>query len=359
VLHPGKKEKARCSPQDSERRFIMKKLRKWVIWTGIVCFIMLGWVIRCPEASAAQIILRYPGSTQLDHHVTRGQELYAKLVMERTNNRVKVEVYPAGQLFSDKDLTRALPAGSVEMGSAHAGMMSGLAPTLLLQTLPFFYKDYPHWYWSLDSKAGDIVKQEMEEKGNVKFLYWAEYEALNFTSKVPLEKLEDFKGKRIRAPGEMETQAVKSLGAAPAFLGAAEVYPALQRGTVEAVMSGLASFWVRKYFEITKHITLAEVNWGTFPTLINRKVWDGLPKDIQTIFLEAGKETQEWVRKEAEKAQLESLNLLKGKGMVVYQVPEKERERWKQACMPCLEIFSQRVGAERGKNLLDLVGNMR
>jgi len=177
---------------------------------------------------------------------------------------------------------------------------------------------------------------------------------LHFTSKEPLRKLEDFKGKRIRAPGEMETQAVQALGAAPVFLGAAEVYPALQRGTVEGVMSGMASFWARKYFEIAKHMTVCYLCWGTFPTVINKKVWDGLPKDIQTILLEAGKEAQEWERRETEKSEFESLNLLKGKGMQVYEVPEKERERWKEACKPCIDSFLQRVGAEKGKILLDL-----
>jgi len=48
-------------------------------------------------ASGAETVLRFAGHHPINHHCTRGMDLYAKLVTEKTN-KVKIEVYPASQL---------------------------------------------------------------------------------------------------------------------------------------------------------------------------------------------------------------------------------------------------------------------
>ena len=85
-----------------------------------------------------------------------------------------------------------------------------------------------------------------------------------------------------------------------------------------------------------------------------------MPKDIQIILLEAAKEVQEWQRKESQKVAVESLELLRKRGMEVYQLPRKERERWKKAGNPvCIEIFLKRVGEKKGRELLELAEKVR
>jgi len=256
--------------------------------------------------------------------------------MERTNNRVKVEVYPAGQLFKDTDLTKALPTGAVEMALSQAGIWAGRVPELLLPALPFFYQDVSHYHRTLDTEAGNMVKQAVEEKANVKVLWLADYESEEIMSKMPLRKLEDLKGKRIRCPGEMETELTRSLGAAATFLGIGEVYLALQKGTLEGLMTGPTTMWMRKYFEVTKHVTLGYFSYGTYVNMITRKAWDGLPKDVQAILVETGKEAQDWERKAAEKAQGEALENLKKQGVDIYTSLSKRGADGKRPASPVL-----------------------
>src|SRR5512136_1112205 len=82
----------------------MKKVGKGIVMLGIFSFIMLSLGIQNAGAASPEITLRFAGNLPVNHHITRSQELYAKLVSEKTNGKVKIEVYPAGQLFSDKDL---------------------------------------------------------------------------------------------------------------------------------------------------------------------------------------------------------------------------------------------------------------
>ena len=98
----------------------MERLGKLNVFAAVLVTLLLLVAGQSSVAFGAETILRFAGNHPLTHHCTRGMDLYAKLVMEKTD-KVKIEVYPAGQLFSDKDLVRALPAGAVEMAVMHTG----------------------------------------------------------------------------------------------------------------------------------------------------------------------------------------------------------------------------------------------
>lgn len=331
----------------------MRRFKKFI---GLACLIgLMGF--GSGVAQGAEVTLRYAGNLPVGHHVTRGQEFLAKLIEERTGGRVKVPVYPAGQLFTDKDMMKAVPAGAVEMAEVTLSQWTGMVPGLLLLDLPLFFNDRRHIWRTVDREAGEIIKKDLERVG-VKLLYWMDYGGVEIASKMPIKALEDFKGKRIRGYGELMTETIRAMGAAPTFLGGGEVYMALQRGTVEGAYSGTTSFWERKYYEVTKYITVSDFGFAMFGVLMNLKKWNGLPSDVQKTILTCSMEAQEWGRKECEKMDKECLELLKKKGMEVYVLTEKEKEIWRKACEPVMSIFLKRAG-ETGKRLMELVEKAR
>jgi tripartite ATP-independent transporter DctP family solute receptor len=331
----------------------MKKVGKGIIMLGIFSFIILSLGIPQTKAAGPEITLRYAGNLPIDHFITRSQDLYAKLVMEKTKGKVKVEVYPTGQLFSDKDLLKALPAGAVDMAEVTCAQWTGIVPLWLYLDLALFFKDRNQWHKVVDSEIGEILKQEFEKKSGIKVLYWMDYGSSAIASKMPLRTLEDFKGKRIRGTGEIVLEAIKALGGSPVFMGGGEVYLALQRGTIDGANSGISSFVERKYYEVTKYITLPDMTLGMFATLINKMKWDTLPPDVQKAMLEAADEAKMWTRNECAKMDKEGLVTLKEKGMDIYDPPEKEKARWREACKPLVDIFLKRAG-DKGKVLLDM-----
>jgi len=203
------------------------------------------------------------------------------------------------------------------------------------------------------------MKQEaIDRNAGFKVLYWMHYGWAGFASKMPLKTLEDFKGKRVRGVGEIVLEGIKALGAAPTFMGGGEVYMALQRGTIDGANAGVSSFVERKYYEVTKYVSCPDFTNGMAVTLINKKKWDSLPGDVQKAMLEAATEAQVWTRKEAEKADTESLVILKEKGMDVYDPPEKEKARWREACKPLQEFYIKRAG-EKAKMVLEVSEKLR
>lgn len=338
----------------------MKKVGKGIVVLGIFSFLLLTLGVSHTEGANPEITLRFAGNLPINHFITHSQELYAKLVMEKTKGKVKIEVYPAGQLFSDKDMLRALPSGAVDIGEVFCPQWTGIIPLWIFWDLPLYFKDRSHWHRAADSELGELMKQEaLDKNSGVKVLYWMHYGWAGFASRVPLKTLEDFKGKRIRGVGEIVLEGIKALGAAPTFMGGGEVYMALQRGTIDAANSGMSSFVERKYYEVTKYISCPDFNHGMAVALINKKKWDSLPGDVQKLMLEAATEAQLWTRKEAEKADTESLTILKEKGMDVYDPPEKEKNRWREACKPLQDSYYVKRAGEKAKMVLEIGEKLR
>ncbi len=308
---------------------------------------------------AEEITLRLSSNMPVNHYYVQGLKNFANSVNEKTKGKVKIEVFPAGQLFSDKDLLRALPAGAVDMGQVFCPQWTGIIPLWIFWDLPLYFTERAHRYRLVDSEIGEIMKREpIEKDAGFSVLFWMEYGWAGFASKMPLRTLEDFKGKRIRGVGEIILEGIKALGASPVFLGGAEVYMALQRGTIDGANSGISSFWERKYYEVTKYISCPDFTYGMAVVLMNKKKWDSLPEYAKKAISEASEEAKLWIRKEGERVDTESLSNLKAKGMDIYDPPENEKRRWREACKTLQNYYIKKAG-DRGKVILEKAEKMR
>ncbi|RJR52526.1 MAG: TRAP transporter substrate-binding protein [Desulfobacteraceae bacterium] len=342
-----------------KRGFTMKRsLRRFFDVTvplAVVLYVVTGIAV----TSSAQTVLRFGGSFPIDHHCTRGQEYFAKLVTGKTD-KVKIEVYPASQLFNDKDLVRAVSTGAADMGILTPGVITGQVPIFLASDIPFLFSSRDHVHRWIDSEVGEIYREALKKK-NFHMIYWIDFSIFGIASTKPIKTLEDFKGRRIRGVGEMAVEGLRALGAASTFISSSEVYLALQRNTIDGAISGWSTFYDRKYYEVTKYLTDPGLALGVMVVAMNAPAWEKLPKDVQDIIMAAGKEAQAWGRQECEKADSRDLEQLKKKGMEYYEVPQKERERWKEATYKtCTEVFLKRVEDQgKAKRVLELAEKSR
>lgn len=321
-----------------------------------LCLSVIG--IATPSCAAdSEITFRFAGDLPIGNWMSLAQEKYAQRVKELSNSRLKIEVYPAGQLYSAKDYPTAVPGGAVELAQCALAQWTGLVPLITILDLPLFYDGLPHIWRVLDSEMGEAIKKDLEKTG-VKLLFWHQDTSLGFCSKMPLRNLADWQGKRIRAYSEVTSHTIKSLGAAPSFLGGGEVYMALQRGTVDGAITGVNAMYERKFFEVTKYVTEPGISFAVYGVLMNLKKWNDLTKDQQELMLAAGKEIQAWGRKEVLELDSMFLQKLKNNNMDIYILPKEEKERWRAACKPVYEVVVKKTG-EQGKTMIELAENLR
>jgi tripartite ATP-independent transporter DctP family solute receptor len=292
--------------------------------------------------------------------MTKTLEYFAKIVDEKSKGKMKIEIYPANQLFADKDLPKALPSGAVDMAQVNMGMWSGLVPTLVVEELPFFYKDRDHFFRAMMSpEVRNLLDKDFEAKG-VKVLFWMDYGPMALIGGKPLKTMEDFKGKRVRGYGEISTEIIKDLGGAPVFLSVGEVYLALQRGTIDGVLTSTCSVYERKFFEVTKYFTLVKIGeiQNEPAVLVNLKKFEQLSPDQKTIVLDAAKDAQQWGLKIAMEGSDLCISKLKEHGMEITELSSQEIPKWKEATRGIFTRYLERTG-EKGKALVEAVEKSR
>ncbi len=330
----------------------MKRSGSFLFVGALAVLLALAGLPPATQAANPEVTIRYAGDLPIGNHLTRTQEFFAKRVDEISKGRVRVEVYPAGQLFAAKDYVKAVPSGAVDMAQSLMGQWTGLAPIYMITDIPLLYDGWEHIWRALDSEIGATMMKEGEKIG-IKQLFWTQDASAGFVCKTPLKTMAEWKGKKIRSYTELASYTIKALGGAPAFMGGGEVYMALQRGTVDGAISTLSSFYDRKYFEVTKYLTVPQMPGPIYGGVMNLKKWESLPADVKDMLMKAGKDTQTFARAEVQKMDKESIEKLKEKGMDIYFLPKEERERWKKASLPQVEAVVVERLKERGKKMIE------
>ncbi|MFC0270193.1 DctP family TRAP transporter solute-binding subunit [Metabacillus herbersteinensis] len=340
----------------------MKKWIKAITFIMVLTLILAACNTSKPQTSGASVsgdgyeetTIRLAYNLPQDHHISKGIEQFAKDVTDKSDGAVKVQVYPAGQLLSDKDMNQSILSGGVEMGVNSATLWASTVPAMGIFDVPYVFTTYEEAGEALNGEFGDKLRTAMEEKG-AKVLLFADYGYAQFANnKRPLKSPSDFEGLKIRSIGDIPSEMIKAYGASPVFMGGGEVYMALQRNTVDGATSGTTAMLQRKYDEVTKYLTINNYAYLEFILAVNQDYWNGLPEKTQTLLTETAKETEDWIRLQAEAEDKLTAKQLEEKGMEVYVVPEEDLLEWKEAAKPAWDAFSKNAG-DLGNKLLEMV----
>lgn len=320
----------------------MGKTTLWILLAGV----FLGTILFSEISFGEPIVLRYAGQLPVTHHLTKADIRFSKMVEERTNGKVKIEVYPAGQLYKADSLRKAVSSGAIEMGITYEGTWTGPIPLVDIFVIPFMRKNYREVQRDWEGKIGMRLREEME-KNEVKALGFGAYgESFSIANtKRPLKRPDDFRGLKIRTHEPIAAECVKALGGSPVMMTSAEVFMALQRGTVDGASSGPTTFVQRKWCEVTKYTTITYGVYSVWPLMINLKVWNGLPSDVQKVFQEVAKDYENHTIQIADKEDEEAIQFL-SKIQQVYILTDEDRKTWDKALEPVRRAFVKRTGKD-------------
>ena len=201
------------------------------------------------------------------------------------------DVFPSGQLLGAEELVPGLLHGVADVVVQTSSYVSSSFPILGALELPFTAHDFARYLRACDpaSGASRLINEELG-KQNVRVLggMATGFEYL-WTIDKPIRTPEDVRGLRMRVAGEIEGETVKALGGAPVFLGSAEVYQALERGTIDGMMSYLGTVVSRDLQEILRYGTAAHFGAYTVDAYCRSDWYDSLPGQQRHALDEAGR----------------------------------------------------------------------
>lgn len=305
------------------------------------------------------IVLRFAGTIAVTHHISKGMVLFSESVAKKTGGRVKIETYPASTLFKASDLSAAISSGAVDMGHNITAVWSK-APIADVMDLPFLIRDSSHAEkaWAKDGPLFKAYAADMAKRGmktlHVKF-YGSLFDFINNGRQ--LRTPADFKGMKIRSYGALAAESLRTLGATPIVMDPSEYYMALQRGTIDGVITGVSSIDAAKLWEAGKYATQTSAGFAAFVVNMNTSHHDRLPDDIKRAIQAAGDEVQAWSADESKRGDAKSVEFLRGK-VQFHVLTASERQEWARVLQPVMEAWTKRASKEE-RDVVDWIKSLR
>ena len=219
--------------------------------------------------------------------------------------------------------------------------------------LPFLFVDLSSPEKFLNAGAADILDAEFNKKG-VKNLFWVDYGFIQmWNNEHPLHSPKDFEGLTMRSYSAGDSITLKALGAAPTLISSAEMYMAIQNGTVKGATTGMPAAVSRKIYEVCKYLTIANYSTAQFSVQANLDWWNGLDADSQKAILEAGKVAEKWLRGAVAESEGAAEKTVRDAGLEVNALTAEERAQMVAATKSVWDAYVARAG-ETGQKLVDL-----
>ena len=170
-----------------------------------------------------------------DHFAQKSFEKFKELVEKNSNGRIKVEIYPNGELGGEREMLEKLLLGDITMMAPSSAPLEAVSQDIVIWDLPYLFKDHETAYRVLDGKVGQEVLDSFSDKGIIGLAYWENGFRQLTNDKRPISSVKDMKGLKIRTLESPIQIGMWSLtGAEPTPLDFTKLYTALQKHTVDA-----------------------------------------------------------------------------------------------------------------------------
>jgi tripartite ATP-independent transporter DctP family solute receptor len=328
----------------------MKKIIFTFIALGIIFSIITSSVYGAdPEFLVKVCVPTVPGEPP-----TIAMKRFAKMVEERSNGRIKFEVYVGGALGNDRDLIEGLQLGTVQLHMASNSPLAVFVPELNIFELPFLFKNNDHFDAVLGSNLAMRYAPALGKRGFHLLGYWSFGTRHIMTTKKPINSITDLKGLKIRLmENPVHLDAYKAFGASPLPMAYSELYTALETNVIDGAEAANSNYWGHKFYEVASN--WAQVGWLRLvaPLIMSKTFYDKLPPDLQKVVTDSAKEISGYQRELYAKRDDELLGQLKAKGV---KVTYPDRAAFMEASKVVYDKWSKKVG---GREKINEIANFK
>lgn len=296
--------------------------------------------------------------TVMDHPLGQGLLIFMEDIKKKSNGRLAPELFHSAQLYKGADIPKALKLGTLEMGLPATGYLSAFDINSNIPALPIFFGRAPEMTRSIaDGEWGKAIAKSLEEKLGVKVLmpFFELGYVHHLIAKRPVEKIEDFKGLKIRYPASPEFALnIKALGGSPIQIALSDLPMALLQGTVDGTITNFKGADATKLDEAgVKYAVKDNISLTHYVPMLSNRFWNSLPKDLQKIIIESSEAVVPKQRGMSDRMQEEGEMNLEKRGVKIYRPSQDELKKWRQHIMPAQAPFVKEMKFD--EKLIDLI----
>jgi tripartite ATP-independent transporter DctP family solute receptor len=241
-----------------------------------------------------------------------------RLVVERSDGRLKITIFPSGELGNEGQTIEQTRAGVIDISRVNAVEIGQYAPAFNVLALPFLFRSNDHLHNVIDSPIGDELLASLDAYGFVGLTFYDVGARSLYSATKLVRTLADFKGLRLRVQrSELMDKMAKALGADPIRLSYLQIPAALSTGLIDAAEGNWPAFMTGGHYKIAPYYSLTEHTRAPGVLIMSRHVWDTLSVADRVIMQTAARESAKYEREEWQRAEDEARNQAAVKGITI------------------------------------------
>lgn len=298
----------------------MKRIRSLPLVRAGLCAVLAATAVTAAQAQTTLRLSTYVNEIDIRYE---GFKKFAELVAAGTDNRVKVEVFPSSTLHGWSEGVDAVRGGVSDISWIPADKrlpcyrVTSLYPVVIDMSKQI----------TLDAAYADLIRGEAAKVGLVPLINSNYSYDQEWWFDSPDTDLGALDGKLVRSIGPLVSMMIETWGGKPVFVAPKEVFQSAERGVVDGINMGVATYSAWKLWGVMPHMVKANLFYGNIIYMINKSKLESLSAEDQAAVLAAARESEVWLKPEYEKSVDTSIaDAIKQGGTVTAVDPARRQE---------------------------------
>ena len=327
----------------------MHHIKKIKLIAFILTIFLTLWLFGCNSKSKVTVI-KLAHVLDTSHPVHLGMVYMAKKVDEYSKGKMRVDIYPSGQLGAERELIELLQIGSLAMTKVSTAPLESFVPEMKIFGIPYVFRDSEHRWKVLNGPIGKRLLVAGEPFFLRGMCYYDAGSRSFYTKDKPIRVPDDLKGLKIRVMKSITSVSmVEALGGSPTPIPWGELYTALQQGVVDGAENNPPSFFFSRHYEVCKYYSLDEHTAVPDILLMSTVIWYSLTDQEREWLQKAVDESVEYQKVLWRQSTEDALKAVQEAGVeIIY--PDKQ---------PFLDAVQPMHESYKGTPLYDLIQEIK
>ena len=313
----------------------------------LILILLVGILAGCSaEASGVNksgnetVTLRLAHNQGETHPVHTSLVEFARLVEEKTDGQVKVDLYPNGQLGSEREVIELTQTGAVDIAKVSASALESFSEVYSLFSLPYLFNSKDHFYDVMTSSIAKEIYTTTEDLGFKGLTFYDSGSRNFYTKDTPINHPDDLKGLKIRVQQSATAiEMIELMGGSATPMSFGEVYTALQQGVIDGSENNETALTDNNHGEVAKYYSYSEHSIVPDILIMNNSKFNELDETYKQAIEEAAEESTLYHKVIWEEAIENAVEIAEEKGVTFNQL---DKTPFIEAVQPQHEEFAKK-----------------
>ncbi|MFC5447404.1 TRAP transporter substrate-binding protein [Paenibacillus aestuarii] len=305
-----------------------------------------------PEDKKPTLTMRLADTHPPDYPTVLGDKKFAELVNQKSNGRIKIDVFPSSQLGEEKAVVEQVQLGAIEFTRVSTGVVADFSKAMGVFSLPYIFDNEEHEWKFLNSAEGNKLLDSLSASRFAGLAYY-DSGARHFYSRKPITQISDLKGQKIRViQNKINIDLISALGASATPMPYGDVFSSLQTGVIDAAENNWPSYDTSNHYTVAKNMILDGHQRVPEVLMMSKVAFDKLSDEDKKIVKQAAQESVQYQRDEWKKFEKKSEEKIRAAGVTITEV--KDVKPWQDAVKPTIDKYRAEY-----KDVLDAIDKAR